>query len=98
MLGLTQKDPLAATPCQSFLRVVRCVSRRCRREVVAVPAMAVNGCSPVRHLPNILGLLCPPCHCTCRSLFPHSVCICPWGASPPMWSLFPAITQLPSVE
>jgi hypothetical protein len=27
--------------------------------------MAVNGCSPFRHPPNILGLLCPPCHCTC---------------------------------
>jgi hypothetical protein len=65
MLGLTQKDPLAETPCQSLLRVVRCVSRRCRCEVVAVLAMAVNGCSPFRHLPNTLGLLFPPCHCTC---------------------------------
>jgi hypothetical protein len=33
-----------------------------------------------------------------RSLFPHPVCICPRGASPPVWSLFPALNQLPSVE
>jgi hypothetical protein len=43
-------------------RVVSCLfTVACRR----FPAMAVNGCSPFRHLPNILGLLCPPCHCTC---------------------------------
>jgi hypothetical protein len=35
MLGLTQKDPLAETLCQSLLRVVRWVSRRRRCEVVA---------------------------------------------------------------
>jgi hypothetical protein len=70
MLGLTQKDPLAETPCQSLLRVVRCVSRRCRCEVVAVLAMAVNGCSlssPSQY---------PPCHCTCP--LPR---IFAWGAT-----------------